>query len=285
MSRYARPKTLDEALSLLNEGDWRVVAGATDYYPALGSRPITEDILDINELAELRGISRAGGDVVIGARTSWTEIQAAALPPACAALKQAAREVGAIQIQNVASIAGNICNASPAADGVPPLLVLDAEVELRSHGNTRRLSLNEFVLGNRRTARQRNELVTAIFIPADAARGSSAFVKLGARRFLVISIAMAAARLVLDAEGRIARAAVSVGSCSEVAQRLTALERALVGHRPVAIAEIVRAIAFDELAPIDDVRASASYRLEAAREIVSRVLIAAAGDPQGLAAA
>lgn len=284
MSRYARPKTLDEALSLLDEGDWRVVAGATDFYPALGNRPLTEDILDINDLAALRGVSTVGGEVIIGARTSWAEIQRAELPPAFDALKQAAREVGATQIQNVASIAGNICNASPAADGMPPLLTLDARVELSSQDGTRNLPLSDFVIGNRKTALRRNELLTAIAIPARATEGSSAFVKLGARRYLVISIAMAAARLVLDARGCIAEAAIAVGSCSAVAQRLTGLERALAGHPLTAIAPIVGDCVL-ELSPIDDVRGTASYRLDAAREIVLRALTSAAGDPRGRAAA
>ncbi|TGT02573.1 xanthine dehydrogenase family protein subunit M, partial [Mesorhizobium sp. M2D.F.Ca.ET.171.01.1.1] len=97
-------------------------------------------------------------------------------------------EVGSVQIQNVASVAGNLCNASPAADGVPALLVLDAEVELRSTKATRQLPLGEFILGNRSTALQPGEMVTAIRVPKRSAVGASAFVKLGARRYLVISI-------------------------------------------------------------------------------------------------
>ncbi|WP_269932667.1 FAD binding domain-containing protein [Aminobacter sp. HY435] len=285
MTRYARPKTLDEALSLLGEGHWRVVAGATDFYPSLGNRPLTEDILDINGLTGLRGIARTGGHFVIGARTSWTEIQHADLPPAFDALKQAAREVGAIQIQNVASIAGNICNASPAADGVPPLLALDAEVELSARSGVRVLPLREFVLGNRKTALRRDELLTAILIPERAARGNSAFIKLGARRYLVISIAMAATRIVVDADGRMAEASVAVGSCSAVARRLAGLEQALTGQHTAAIAALVAASALDELSPIDDVRGTAAYRLQAVREIVVRALQTAAGDPQRRAAA
>ena len=285
MTRYARPKTLDEALALLDEGAWRVVAGATDFYPALGSKPLKEDILDINGLAELRGLHESLGHVVIGACTSWTDIQRAELPPAFTALQQAAREVGAIQIQNVATVAGNLCNASPAADGVPPLMALDAEVELQSRSGTRVLPLDAFILGNRKTARLPNELVTAMRIPKASTAGRSAFVKLGARRYLVISIAMVAARLAFDDDGRIAQAAIAVGACSAVAQRLRRLETALVGQPADAVTEIASAIPLDELAPIDDVRGSAGYRREAAREIVIRALLAAAGDTNKRAAA
>src|SRR5690606_35270448 len=123
-------------------------------------------------------------------------------------------------IQNMASVAGNLCNASPAADGVPGLLVLDAEVELRSASATRTLALGDFILGNRKTALRPDEMVTAIRVPKTSTDGASAFEKLGARRYLVISIAMAAVRVVADDDGRVSSAAIAVGSCSAVAQRL-----------------------------------------------------------------
>jgi CO/xanthine dehydrogenase FAD-binding subunit len=284
--RYAKPHSLQEALALLAEEPWRILAGGTDFYPALGARPLRENVLDVNALDELRGISENGDHIVIGARTTWTAIVRADLPPAFDALKAAAREVGSIQIQNVGTAAGNLCNASPAADGVPALLALDAEVELRSTAATRRLQLEKFILGNRKTAIEPGEMVTAIRVPKASARGVSAFVKLGARRYLVISIAMAAARLVIDANGRVAEAAVAVGSCSAVAQRLSALEAALIGLP--ADASLRAAVAADHLAalsPIDDVRGSREYRAEAAREIVARALLAAASVPErGLAA-
>ena len=137
---------------LLGEGAWRILAGGTDFYPALGARPLTENVLDINGLSELRGIAETPTHYVIGARTSWTDIVRAPLPPSFDALKQAAREVGSVQIQNAGTVAGNICNASPAADGVPALLVLDAEVELACSGGKRHEPLESFVRGNRRTS-------------------------------------------------------------------------------------------------------------------------------------
>ena len=276
MIRYAKPRTLDEALTLLGETRWRILAGGTDFYPALGNRPLSENVLDINGLAELRGISEAASHVTIGARTTWTELIRHPLPPAFDALKGAAKEVGSTQIQNVASVAGNLCNASPAADGVPALLVLDAEVELKSLDGARALPLCQFVLGNRRTVIQPDEIVTAVRIPNTSIAGSSSFHKLGARRYLVISIAMAAARVTLGDDGRVETAAVAVGSCSAVAQRLPKLEAALAGLRPgLKIAEAVASAGFEELSPIDDVRGSAQYRRAAAREIVQRALAGA----------
>ena len=274
MTCYAKPTTVDEALALLARADWRPLAGATHFYPAQGVNPIRENVMDINGLSELRGISETAENIVIGARTTWMDLQCANLPPALDALKQAAREVGSVQIQNAATVAGNLCNASPAADGVPVLLTLGAEVELRSARETRCLPLPGFILGNRRTARQADELVTAIRIPKHSMRGTSAFFKLGARRYLVISIAMAAVRIVADSK-HVESAAVAVGACSAVAQRLTRLETALAGRRIDEVVEIIAQTELPELAPIDDVRGSAGYRMAAAREIVLRACNAA----------
>lgn len=283
--RYAKPTTVDEALALLGEDRWCILAGGTDFYPAQGAKPFRDNILDINGLAELRGIAETGEHWRIGARTTWTDIARHKLPPAFDALKAAAREVGSVQIQNVASVAGNLCNASPAADGVPALLALDADVELRSAKAIRHLPLGDFILGNRRTALQPGEMVTAIRVPKRSVVGSSAFVKLGARRYLVISIAMAAARLVVE-DGVVAEAAIAVGSCSAVARRLAGVEAVLRGHRiDEALADAVLSAPFDELSPIADVRGSAEYRQEAAREIVVRAVRSAIGLDQGKVAA
>jgi len=269
---FARPPALEEALALLADGRWRLLAGGTDFYPGLGSRPVRENILDLSAISALRGIAREEGGLRIGARTTWTDIARADLPPAFDALKLAAREVGAAQIQNTGTVAGNLCNASPAADGVPPLLALDSEVELRSLSGTRRLPLSSFILGNRRTALAPDELMTAVLVPAAAARGRSTFIKLGARRYLVISIAMVAARIVVE-DGIVSAAAISVGACSEVATRLSALEADLEGMpADASLGRRVEKRHLEGLSPIDDVRASAGYRREAAREIVSRAL-------------
>lgn len=285
VTRYAKPTTVDEALALLGEDRWRILAGGTDFYPAQGAKPFRDNVLDINGLAELRGIAEADVHWRIGARTTWTDIVRHPLPAAFDALKAAAREVGSVQIQNVASVAGNLCNASPAADGVPALMVLDADVELRSAKATRHLPLADFILGNRRTALQPDELVTAIRVPKRSTLGASAFVKLGARRYLVISIAMVAARLVAE-DGAIADAAIAVGACSAVARRLAGVEAALRGC-PVneALADAALSAPIDELSPIGDVRGSAEYRLDAAREIVARAVRAALGQDSGKVAA
>ena len=249
-----------------------VLAGGTDHYPARVGRPLADDVLDITALDALRGIQETPHGWRIGATTSWTQIIEARLPPLFDALKQAAREVGGAQIQNSGTVAGNLCNASPAADGVPPLLALDAAVELASVAGTRTMNLGDFILGPRRTARRADELLSAVIVPKPRARARSHFLKLGARRYLVISIAMVAATIEYE-RGRINTARVAVGACGPVAQRLPALEAALRGA-PVAadLGSRVRAEDLAPLEPIDDAHGSAAYRREAAQVLVQRCL-------------
>ena len=265
---YDRPDSLSEALAILAREPRTVLAGGTDLYPATTAPALSGNVLDISGLGELAGIARTPDGLRIGACTPWAEIRDAALPPALDALRAAAAEVGGCQIQNAGTIGGNLCNASPAADGVPPLLALDAEVELASADARRRLPLARFLRDARRTDRRPGEILTAILVPASALHGRSAFLKLGARRYLVISIAMVAVRLDL-AEGRVAAAAVAVGACGPVATRLPALEARLLGapSDPSLADRVDAATVAAALRPISDVRADAAYRAEAAAEL------------------
>ncbi len=277
---YLAPTSLSEALDAVARGA-RVVAGGTDLFPATGETRPAGELLDLTRIDGLRGIGRVGDGWRIGATTTWAEIAAAGLPPAFAALQQAAREVGAIQIQNAATIGGNLCNASPAADGVPPLLVLEAQVELVSATGRRVLGLSDFILGPRRTALRPGEILSAVLLPP-LPEAVSAFVKLGARRYLVISIAMVAALVQTDGQV-ITGARVCVGACAPVARRLSGLEQALAGQPLQALQSpvLVNAADLAPLAPIDDVRADAGYRLEAAAELVRRALRIAGGVAHG----
>ncbi len=272
---FARPTQIDEALALLAKGHWDVLSGGTDYFPGLGDELPLSPILDISGIEPLRGIERVDDGWRIGALTTWTDVIHADLPPAFDALKLAAREVGSVQIQNRATIVGNLCNASPAADGVPPLLVMDAGVELSSSDGQRVIPLGEFVLGNRQTDISSNELVTGILIPEEGALGRSAFLKLGTRKYLVISIAMVAVRLEVDGDC-ISKAAIAVGACSAVAKRLFDIEAALLGMPLSEVSKVVTEERFSDLSPISDVRAPAWYRTLAAVELVKRTLDEAA---------
>jgi CO/xanthine dehydrogenase FAD-binding subunit len=276
---FLQPRTLQEAVEHLATHGGTLVAGGTDVFPALVDRPPPPRIIDLTHVAELKGIRVGPDHIHIGGGTTWTEIIKADLPPAFDGLKAAAREIGSVQIQNRATIAGNLCNASPAADGVPPLLALDAVVELTNRSGTRRVALGDFILGNRRTALASGEILAAVLVPRSFDNATSAFQKLGARRYLVISIIMVAATIARRGDGTVHAARVAVGAASAVAQRLPALEARLIGAS--AATRLSSLIAADDLAvlsPIDDVRASAGYRLAAARELVGRAIDIAAGE-------
>jgi len=268
---YFRPVDLSHALGFLAEGPAQVLAGGTDVYPALGEKPAPERILDVTRIAALKGIARVDGQWRIGAGVTWAELVRADLPPMFEGLKQAGRQVGSVQIQNTATLAGNVCNASPAADGVPVLLTLDASVELTSSAGRRVVPLVEFVTGPRRTVRTPGEIMTALLVPAVDGSVWSGFEKLGARAFLVISIASVAALIRWEA-GQVAEARLAVGACSSVPVRLTALEAALVGLPAGALSGAVRDDHFAGLAPIDDVRATGAYRSYAVATLVLRML-------------
>lgn len=292
MARYLRPTTLEEALALraqAGETPLVLLAGGTDVYPVRTHKsawfqPFSRDVLDLGAVPELSAIQQDAAGTRIGATATWSAVADAALPPAFDALKQASRQVGGVQIQNRGTIGGNLCNASPAADGVPPLLALDAQVELASLRGRRRLPLADFVLGNRRTALAPDEILVAIHIPAQPESARSTFLKLGARAYLVISIASVAAVIATDASGLVIAARIAVGACSAAPQSLATLEARLIGQPAGDLAALVEPEDLATLAPIDDVRASAAYRRDAALVLVRRALTQLAGKPMEAAA-
>jgi CO/xanthine dehydrogenase FAD-binding subunit len=274
---YLRPNSLVEALEALATTGGTILSGGTDIFPPLSDHPLAGPVIDITALREIEGIRQTESHVILGGRTSWTQIVRAPLPRGFDGLKAAAREVGSVQIQNQGTIAGNICNASPAADGVAALMALDAEVTLSSRGGSRTLRLTEFILGNRKTLKRPDELLTSVQVPRRLENSVSSFLKLGARRYLVISIVMVAANLVTDSQGIIREALVCVGSCSPKALRLTELEHALVGLAARnGLSTVLREEHVAPLSPIDDVRGTAVYRNDAAKTLIARALAACA---------
>jgi xanthine dehydrogenase small subunit len=275
MTAYHRPRSLDEALAIRAETGALPLAGGTDIHPLRTARaawgePWTTPVLDLSAVPGLDGIEETATGWRIGARTSWTAIAEAPLPPIFDGLRAAAREVGGRQVQNRGTIAGNLVTASPAGDGIPNLLALDAEVELAARDRTRRLPVAQFLTGYRATALAPREIVTALHVPRlDLARGR--FEKLGARRYLVISIVMAAAVIAMEGD-RVAEARIAIGACSPVARRLPGLEGALVGLRMRDAPYVPVAAHLAPLAPIDDIRATAAYRTDAALVLLRDLL-------------
>lgn len=267
---------LSRALERLAAGTCTVVAGGTDVYPARVGLPAPASLLDLTRVAGLRGIELAADHWRIGAATPWAEVVRAGLPPALDALVQAAVDVGGPQVQNRGTVGGNLCQASPASDGMPVLLALEASVELASVRGRRTLPLADFAIGARCTARAPDELLIAVRVPYDATQTArSRFLKLGARRYLVISIAMVAVSVAFDAGGSARRVGAAVGACSAVARRLPALESALIGTPRAALEGAATDALRDPamlapLDPIDDVRGTAAYRLDAAATLLRR---------------
>ncbi|HWE18039.1 MAG TPA: FAD binding domain-containing protein [Hyphomicrobiaceae bacterium] len=289
MATYFRPSSLSQALAIRARQPVTVLAGGTDVYPARAARVgwgdmRRDDILDIGAIGELKGIVEEPARFRFGALTTWDEMRRAPLPPAFAGYQKAARDIGGPQVQNRGTMAGNVCTASPAGDGIPCLLSLDADVELRSERGRRIVPMAEFIDGYRHTLCRPDELVTAILIPKPPARAGGNFIKLGARRYLVISIVMAAAVLATDEVGTITHAHVAVGACSAVARRLPQLEEALLGKPLAAAPDLVEANQLALLRPIDDVRASGAFRAAAAVDVVRDLLAGIGGEACGSAA-
>lgn len=265
---YLRPDRLEDAIAVLAGGPAVPLAGGTDFFPARVTHAPRVRVLDLTGIASLRGIVRQDGAIRIGALATWTDLLRADLPPLFDGLRLAAREVGGMQVQNAGTLAGNLCNASPAADGIPVLLTLDAEVELAGPGGVRRMAVQDFVLGNRRTARAADELVSAIIVPLPAGNARGSFLKLGARKYLVISIVMAAAAVTFDPAGRPAAARIAVGAAGPRAVRLPGAEAAVLAGTAIEAHHLA------PLSPIDDVRAGAAYRRDAALTLVRRSVAA-----------
>ncbi|MEQ8344046.1 MAG: FAD binding domain-containing protein [Sneathiellaceae bacterium] len=291
MAAYFRPPTLAEALSLLAPAralpGLAVVAGGTDHYAARAGRPPAPAILDITGIPALGAVERSADGWRIGATARWSDIHLHPdLPPVFDALRAAAGSIGSVQIRNAGTVAGNICGAAATADGIPPLLAMDALVELQDLAGSRRCPLASFVAGGQAGLRP-GELVTAILVPhrepPDPA-GCSAFGRLAARRHLAPVIANLAVVLHLSG-GRVAAAGIAVGGCGAQACRLPALETALQGRRLAAgLAGLAETADLAPLAPVDDALAPAAYRRAAVPVLLRRLLLELAGDGRGAAA-
>jgi CO/xanthine dehydrogenase FAD-binding subunit len=254
-----RPSNLDEALRIRAEhADARPIQGGTDVMVELNfghSRPPA--LLDLSEVAELRGWSEGDGSLRLGAGLTYTEAMASPLAGLLPALAEASRTVGSPQIRNRGTIGGNLGTASPAGDALPPLLAERAEVELASVRGSRVLPLEEFLLGVKRTALGPDELVTAVRVRPSG--GAQTFMKVGPRNAMVIAICSLA--VVVDTEAGEARAAF--GSAAVTARRVTV---------PLADAATLPERLAEAASPIDDVRATAAYRRHALRVLTGRAL-------------
>jgi len=250
------PRSLDEALALkAQHPDAWPIQGGTDVMVALNfDRARPEAVLNLNEVAELRGFARADGSLRLASGLTYAEVEHGELREALPALAEAARTVGSPQIRNRGTIGGNLGTASPAGDAIPPLLVEGAEVECVSVRGTRRVPLAEFVTGVKRNALEPDELIAAVHVTPSGL--PQTFMKIGPRNAMVIAVVSLAVTA-----GEELRA--SFGSASPRPVLVTA---------PRDEAETFAERVAEAAAPIDDVRGSERYRRHALRVLTDRAL-------------
>jgi CO/xanthine dehydrogenase FAD-binding subunit len=272
------PETLDAALAALAEtngaGGTLPIAGGTNMIVDLRARRVApERLVSLGKLDGLRGIRIEDGRLRMGARTTMTDIlHHPGLAEHAPSLVEQARVFGGQMVRNAATVAGNICSGSPAADVVPPLLALDAEVSLASTGGTRVLPLSEFFLGYKEDARAPGELMTEIAWDLPPANSSNHFYKLALRKGDAITVVGIAVALTVEA-GACTGARIALGAVAPVVKRATAAEDMLSG-RPLspALIDAVARQAVEDVNPIDDVRASAEYRRHCVHALTRRLV-------------
>jgi len=265
--------SLEEAVSLLNTmKNAAIVAGGTDLLVKKVRNKLSVDsLIDICGISMLKEISNEVDCIRIGALTTFATLERELdAHPFCAALRQAACEMGAPQIRNRATIGGNIVTGSPAGDGIIALLALDAKIELISESEKRTVPLYDFFTGPGKTVIRPDEILTALIIPNQS--GKSCFYKVGKRNALAVAVLSEAIYAEIR-EGKFETIRITVGSAAPTPIRAFRTEKFLLANRfnDEAVHESIRLIR-DEISPIDDVRATAAYRREVAGNIL-RVLL------------
>ena len=276
MTAALRPRSLDEAVRFLSDDPALVpTAGCTDLM-VRGPEALhrMDRVIDLLAIAEMRGIREIEGGIEIGATTTFTEIgRSSAVRAAFPALAAAASVVGGWQIQNRATLGGNMANASPAGDSLPVLLALDAVVIVAGPEGLREVPYSEFHTGYRKTALQPGEIVARVRLPFLPEGGFQAFRKVGTREAQAIS-KVVVAMVGRIADGRIADPRLAAGSVAATPVRLRAAEEAVRGAAPGSeTAERAGQEAAREVTPIDDVRSTAEYRRFALERVVRRMVL------------
>lgn len=274
---FLRPRTLPEALALLAElaPDVTPLAGGTNLIVELrDGHSSPKRLMDVSRLRELRGIRRDNGHMVIGGGTTISELL---VHPLIAEhgrpLSQAAALLGNPLVRNRATVAGNLVNASPAADTAPPLIALGAEVELASKNGTRSVPLDGFMADVNKTLIRRDELLTSIRWPVPPARSAAGFYKIGLRKADACSVINAAAMIVWDEGGRCSQARIAIGAAAPRPVRAPKAESALLGRAlDRGLIEEAARLVDAAVQPIDDIRGTVAYRRRMAAVMVRRLL-------------
>jgi carbon-monoxide dehydrogenase medium subunit len=274
------PSDVDECLRALGErgAEAKLVAGGTDLLPQLKNgllRPAC--VVDLSGVAVLRRLERTdGGSLRIGPSvTARTLERDSGVRSDYPALAESAAMIGSIQVRNLATVGGNVCNAAPSADMVPPLLALDAEAVIAGPTGRRRVPLGAFFTGVRRTVLAPDELLLDIVVPAPGPRSGGNYLRHTPRRELDIAVVGVASQLTLS-DGVCAKARIALAAVAPTPLRATAAEQALEGQPVTAtLIERAAALAVDAARPISDQRGSADYRRHLVRILTRRTLTTA----------
>ncbi len=279
-TRAFRPTSLSEALAILSDVDLGAVpvAGCTDLLVvdhASGRRH--QAVVDLLSIPELKGVREQGDWIDYGAATTFTQLREHALTRAYVpVLAEMAATVGAWQIQNRATLGGNIANASPAGDSLPVLLALGAELVVAGKNGERTLAYDDVHVGYRKTALAFGELIVRVRVPKGHAELVTRFSKVGTRAAQAISKVVVAMRARRDG-AHLKDVRIAAGSVAAVPTRLFQAEAAVEGNDPKSCAEHAAALAAKEVHPIDDVRSSAAYRRFVLARVVRRMVISCHG--------
>lgn len=275
VERYVAAKTVEEALEALSGGDATVVAGGTDVMPQsqAGRLKLGRTLVNIRRVAALSGLALTGDEINIGPLTTIAELNEHELiRKHLPVLADAADKFASPQIRNMGTIGGNVCNASPAGDLLVPLLLLNAEVELRASSGQRRMKLQDFFAGPGKSHKKPDELLTAILVPLPKSGFVARFEKFGTRPALdisTVSVGIAGIR----AEGGLKEVQVAFGAVAPTPMRGFSTEQALEGKTlDDAAIEAAALAAMQEVKPISDVRATDWYRRELVHNLVRKVL-------------
>jgi carbon-monoxide dehydrogenase medium subunit len=273
---YACPATIADAVAAMQVDGALALAGGTDLIPQMREgRRQAACLVDLKRIPELTGISRrADGALVLGAAASASHVaRHAEVASSYPAVAQSARLIGSLQVQNRASLGGNICNAAPSADAVPALICHRANLRIAGPNGAREESLEAFVRGPGRTNLAPGELVSSIVLPPVAPRSAATYLRFTPRREMDIAIAGAAVWVRLDAASNIAEARVVLASVGPTPIQATSAERHLTGKPPAsALFEAAGRLAAGDARPISDTRGSADYRRSLVAVLTARAL-------------
>ena len=284
--QYYRPDNIQELLELVNKVGARgkILAGGTDLISGVRAGKITlpENVIDINRVG-LNSIDYSGGVVNVGAAAKLSDISASNIVTTRIPILAAAiSEMGSTQVRNMGTIGGNLCNASPAADTAPPLLVLDSKLHIMGAGGEKVVSVHEFFLGPGKSLLSSKEVLTRIEVPMQPLDAKCAFVKLGRRKSLTLSTVCVAA-IVRTKNGTFEDARIALGAVAPTPLRIRKAEESIKGKR-VCEESIDEAstIVRNEVKPITDVRASEEYRRQMSYELTKMTLSRLSGLSENL---